>query len=147
MASRPRFSVVLPTIGRIEYLKDAIESVRWQSFRDFELIVSDNSADGTVKSIVDEYRADDRIRYVRPREQMMMPDHWEFASLHANGEFVFILQDRVVVLPDALEIADREIGQLSDQPSVVYWPHISNYDDRTGRVSRIDAHTAISEIR
>jgi hypothetical protein len=147
MANRPRFSVVLPTIGRVEYLTDAIESICWQSFRDFELIISDNSADDRVRTIADKYRADDRIRYVRPHEQLNMPDHWEFASLHATGEFVMILQDRVVVLPDALQIVDHEINRLSDQPSVVYWPHISNYDDRTGRLSRIDAHTATSEIR
>ena len=68
MANHPRFSVVLPTIGRIEYLTEAIESIRWQTFRDFEPIVSDNSADGSVRSIADNYRHDDRVRYVRPPE-------------------------------------------------------------------------------
>jgi hypothetical protein len=147
MANVPRFSIVLPTIGRVEYLTDAIESIRWQSFRDFELIISDNSDDGRVRSIADEYRHDDQVRYVRPPEQLNMPDHWEFASLHANGEFVFILQDRIVMLPNALLTADREIVRFSEQASVVYWPQVSNYDHRNGRVSRIESHTATSELR
>jgi hypothetical protein len=42
----PRFSVVVPTRNRPQYLKDAVLSILEQSFPDFELIVSDNSGDG-----------------------------------------------------------------------------------------------------
>jgi glycosyltransferase involved in cell wall biosynthesis len=44
----PRVSVVIPTLNRAALLREAIESVRAQSFRDFEIIVvDDGSGDGT----------------------------------------------------------------------------------------------------
>ena len=36
-----KFSVLLPTRDRLELAKDAIQTVRWQSISDWELIVAD----------------------------------------------------------------------------------------------------------
>ncbi len=46
--SSPRISVVLPTYNHLEFLPQAIESIRCQTFKDYELIVvDDGSTDGT----------------------------------------------------------------------------------------------------
>ena len=44
----PFFSVIIPTFNRLELLKKTVQSVREQTFRDFEIIVvNDGSSDGT----------------------------------------------------------------------------------------------------
>lgn len=44
----PFISVIIPTFNRLELLKETVESVRNQTFRDFEIIVvNDGSSDGT----------------------------------------------------------------------------------------------------
>ena len=46
--SAPLFSVIIPTRDRLELLKRTVQSVRQQSFRDYEIIVvDDGSTDGT----------------------------------------------------------------------------------------------------
>lgn len=46
----PFISVIIPTYNRVELLKETVNSVRRQSFRDFELIVvNDGSSDGTAE--------------------------------------------------------------------------------------------------
>ena len=47
---RPFISVIIPTFNRVHLLKETGESVRNQTFRDFELIVvNDGSSDGTAQ--------------------------------------------------------------------------------------------------
>jgi glycosyltransferase involved in cell wall biosynthesis len=49
MTSNPKVSIVLPTYNRLAYLKEAVESVRAQTFADWELIiVDDGSTDETL---------------------------------------------------------------------------------------------------
>ncbi|MFZ0429564.1 MAG: glycosyltransferase [Acidobacteriota bacterium] len=57
-------SIVIPTFNRVSRVQEAVESVRAQSYRDWELLViDDGSEDGTeaaIRSI-----EDSRVRYVR----------------------------------------------------------------------------------
>jgi glycosyltransferase involved in cell wall biosynthesis len=49
---RPRYSVVIPTFNRLEMLLEAIGSVDAQTYRDYEIIVSDDgSSDGTLEAL------------------------------------------------------------------------------------------------
>lgn len=61
----PGLSVVIPIYNASEYLRECLDSVVGQSYRDFELIlVDDGSFDGS-ELICDEYAArDDRIRVI-----------------------------------------------------------------------------------
>ncbi len=57
-------SVIIPTFNRKELLLEAVESVRGQTFRDWELVVvDDGSTDGTEKVL--EPLISDRIRCIR----------------------------------------------------------------------------------
>src|SRR5687767_4517414 len=63
MNDRPKISVVMPSFNRGHTIKQAIDSVLAQNFRDFELIVVDeHSTDGT-EEILASYG--DRIRVIR----------------------------------------------------------------------------------
>src|ERR1019366_7503629 len=48
MSQRPKFSIIIPTYNRLDYLKQALRSVWAQTFTDYEIIVvDDGSNDGT----------------------------------------------------------------------------------------------------
>ena len=47
MERGPRFSVIVPTHNRLDCLLEALESIRRQSFADYEVVVvDDGSTDG-----------------------------------------------------------------------------------------------------
>jgi glycosyltransferase involved in cell wall biosynthesis len=63
-----KVSVIIPTYNRRDYLKEALDSVLWQSFRDFEIIViDDGSNDGTREMIQEVYGSS--IKYIWQENQ------------------------------------------------------------------------------
>lgn len=66
----PKVSIILPAYNTERYLSESIDSVRRQSFTDFELIIiNDGSTDGTQR-IIDDYAArDERIISLKQKNQ------------------------------------------------------------------------------
>lgn len=59
----PKLSVVIVNNNRAEFLRDSIDSILNQTFRNFELIIVDDASVDNSKEIIDEYVAsDNRVR-------------------------------------------------------------------------------------
>ena len=98
-----RFSILLPTKDRPQWVGRAIESVLAQSFSDWELVIYNNGASHTLLP-----SGDRRIHYVRgPAEGPA--DAFQRALELAQGEIIHPLGDDDQLPPDALEVVDREI--------------------------------------
>lgn len=124
----PFFSVVIPTKNRPELLRDATSSVLLQSFDDYELIVSDNFSDERTSRIVREFRNDKHLRYFRTDKEMNMPDHWEFATQKARGNYVLILTDRSFLRQNSLRDIHQSITGSGKDVSVCFWNY-GYYDE------------------
>jgi glycosyltransferase involved in cell wall biosynthesis len=100
----PRISVCIPTYNGEKFLRECIESVLEQTFRDFEVVVVDDcSSDGTV-AIVNEYAAGDpRIRVIRNEQNLGLVGNWNRCVELARGEWIkFVFQDDLL-MPACLE--------------------------------------------
>jgi len=96
-------SIGLPTYNRCEYLSKSIESVLSQSYRNIELIISDNnSQDGTAKLLNNV--TDSRVRILRQPENVGMTGNWNQCLSAANGEFFLLLSDDDLLEPNAIEM-------------------------------------------
>ena len=62
-AEKPCVSVIVPTFNRAWILKEAIDSVLAQNYRDFELIVIDDGSTDHTRDILHPYR--DRLTVIR----------------------------------------------------------------------------------
>jgi glycosyltransferase involved in cell wall biosynthesis len=84
----PRLSIGLPVYNGESLLPAAIDALLGQSYRDFELIISDNaSTDGTAEICRRYAEQDPRVRYIRqPRTIGMVANH-NFLVGAARGEF------------------------------------------------------------
>jgi glycosyltransferase involved in cell wall biosynthesis len=98
--SEPLVSVIVPTSNRLAFLKQAIASVRTQSFPDWELIVSDNgSTDGTVEWLAEQ---DDVILLTAPTPTGAAPARNMGIEI-ARGRLLAFLDDDDIWLPTTLE--------------------------------------------
>lgn len=78
----------MPVYNSEAYLSEALNTLCVQSFREFELIISDDgSTDGT-EAICRDYEANDsRIRYVRHSRNLGMAANYNFLLKEAAGQY------------------------------------------------------------
>lgn len=107
-----KVSVCIPAYRQIEYLRQTLQSLTEQDFTDYEVIVSDDSPDESVRDLVAEFSFGERLRYVRNTPPLGSPENWNAAVRLAKGEYVKILHhDDQLISPDAL----RKFVQLLDE--------------------------------
>ncbi len=128
---KPFFSIVIPTKDGQELLRDAISSVLLQNFDDYELIVSDNSNDERTKKVVDEFRGNRHLNYIRTEKELSMSDSWEFATKNTKGVYTLILTDSDFFKQGALSDIYNVINQPKGDALVYFWPH-GYFDEKKG---------------
>lgn len=86
---RPLVSVGIPTYNRPEGLKKTLGSISGQTYRNLEIIVSDNcSPNPNVDKIIHEFiRHDQRIRYIRQDRNIGALDNFIFVRRLAKGAY------------------------------------------------------------
>lgn len=81
-------SIGLPTFNRAKILRRAVDSLLAQTYRNFELIISDNASSGETQAICLQYAArDPRIRYIRQKENIGAANNNIFVLNQAQGEY------------------------------------------------------------
>lgn len=103
-----KFSIVIPTRHRPEFLKYSLIAFRHQSYSDFEVIVCDNYTDESLscKSVFDEV-ALAQAKYFRPSKPLGMVENWNYALSKATGDFVGFLTDKMLMLPNTLALTNK----------------------------------------
>ncbi len=127
-----KYSVLLPTYNKVNYLKYTIESVLKNDYKNFELIISnDFSTDGT-----EEYLStinDKRVKIIKPPVKLTQTKNYEFLLTFASGEWVTILGDDDGFLPFFFEKIDKFVDKFKDiklihtKPAFYYWEDVEDY--------------------
>lgn len=126
----PLFSIVLPTKNRPELLQDAILSVLFQNFDNYELIVSDNSTNNISERLVSKFLNYKQLKYLHPRTEMNMPSHFEWATKQALGKYVLLLTDRSVLMQGALRKLS-DLIEINKEVQVITYPWLI-FDEKRG---------------
>jgi len=109
--SVPRVSAILTTFNRARLLRTAMQSALSQTFRDFELIVLDNSSTDETPAVIRGF-SDERIRHV-VHPPCRIAEARNRGLREARGEFIAFLDDDDEWLP--LKLA-CQVGALERGP-------------------------------
>ena len=97
----PAISVIMPVYNGAEHLREAMEGILSQSFRDFEFIViNDCSTDKTGEIL--KFYTDDKIRVITNKERLNQAASRNIAIKNAGGEYCAFADADDVSLPDRL---------------------------------------------
>lgn len=120
------FSIVFPTYGVEKYIRDAIEDILSQTYRNFELIiVDDKSPDGSA-AIASEYTENDnRVRLIRLPINSGVSMARNKGLEEAKGDYILFLDPDDRFEPDLLEKVAAAID--SNHPEVVLYSLTEDY--------------------
>ena len=100
---KPFFSIVTISFNQEIYLKNCIESILNQSFKDFEYIIQDPGSTDNSRSIINSYRHDSRIR-IYFEEDNSPSDGLNKGFAKASGKFYLFLNSDDVLMQNTLEV-------------------------------------------
>jgi glycosyltransferase involved in cell wall biosynthesis len=115
LPSLPLVSVGMPTYNRPVELRRALQEMMAQSYKNLEILVSDNASPGNeVEKVVRELMAlDGRIRYFRQEQNRGGTYNFQFVLDAAKGDFFMWAADDDYRAPTYIEVL---VGLMSQSP-------------------------------
>lgn len=123
--TKSNVTVLIPTYNRAQFLAECLDSVLGQTVPPAQVIViNDGSTDNTCEALAPYM---DRIEYIE-KKNGGKSTALNLALLRVRGDYVWIMDDDDVALPDALE---THLAVIDNDPAVGF-TYTSGYDGRTG---------------
>jgi glycosyltransferase involved in cell wall biosynthesis len=126
----PQLSICVPTYNRAETLGEALDTIRAQSYEDFELVVVDNNSTDNTEELVHNIR-DKRLRYVRNPENVGLIRNQNRCIEEARGDIIAIYHDHDFYHPDLVRRSMQLLADRSDVGVVSSAVHLVDMDDPT----------------
>jgi glycosyltransferase involved in cell wall biosynthesis len=107
----------MPVFNGEKYLRQSIESILGQTYRDFDLIISDNASTDDTQQICCEYAAkDSRVHYHRNERNLGAPRNYNLVFDMSSGEYFKWAAYDDVLAPEFLK---RCVNVLDGDPSII----------------------------
>ena len=114
--NKPQLTIGLPVYNGQNYVRQAIESILVQTYRDFELIISDNASTDKTPEICREYLKDPRVRYYRSKRNNGGAWNWNRVFELSSGVYFKWAAHDDTMSP---EFVERCIRELEKDPTII----------------------------
>ena len=90
----PNISICIPAYKNVSFLKRLLDSIAIQSYKDYEVVISDDSPDRAVQDLVETYHGRiERMVYQSNAIAYGMPENWNKAIERSTGQWKKIMHD------------------------------------------------------
>jgi len=93
MNESPLISVCIPAYKRIDYLQKLLHSISIQTFKDYEVIITDDSPDDSVEKFVKSFNEIQSVYYYRNEKVLGTPENWNESIRRAKGIWIKLMHD------------------------------------------------------
>jgi glycosyltransferase involved in cell wall biosynthesis len=149
IAKKPIVSILMATWNRARLIGEAIESVRRQTFVDWELLViDDGSPDNTAEVMAEWEKKDARIKYLKFPRIGNIAGVSNAGLREARGEFVAILDDDDYWIDDRK--LEKQVAFLREHPNYITcggcFVTVDAHGRETGRLRKPETDAAIRRV-
>jgi glycosyltransferase involved in cell wall biosynthesis len=139
MISPIKVSVCIPTYEQSDYFLKTIKSVLDQDFINYEIIITDDSRNNSIKNVVEKLMPNTKIKYFENKQRKGSPGNWNEAIHQASGEYIKILHhDDWFTRKDSLSIF---VNMLDSNPEADFGFCPSLICDPNQKAMRINSAT------
>jgi glycosyltransferase involved in cell wall biosynthesis len=139
--AQPLVSVGIPTYNRPEDLRRSLECITGQTYRNLEIIVSDNASPGdqTGTVIRDFMEKDSRIKYFRQQVNIGATLNFQFVLDNANGKYFMWVADDDLCEPAFVHELTSCMEEYGDIVLAMTDVKVIASDDSVMRIEQLDS--------
>jgi glycosyltransferase involved in cell wall biosynthesis len=89
----PFISICIPSYKRTDFLRRLLDSIAVQTFRDFEVVLTDDSPGQEVQDISRAYAEKFTLIYHRNQPALGTPENWNEGIRRASGQWIKLMHD------------------------------------------------------
>jgi glycosyltransferase involved in cell wall biosynthesis len=86
-------SICIPAYKNVSFLRRLLDSIQIQSYRHFEVVVTDDSPDNEVFELCSSHTLKDSLRYFKNDKNLGTPENWNESLRRARGEWIKLMHD------------------------------------------------------
>lgn len=125
-------SVIMPTFNEPPHMVcAAIESILAQTYREWELLIYDDSTDPATRAAIDAYRADGRVKVYRSEPRLGFVPSLNRGLEAAQGKYIARMDGDDIAMPYRFE---KEVQFLQKEPGIQVVGGQLDLIDDTGRL-------------
>jgi len=126
-----KLTIAVLTYNRASMLKEMLDSILQQTYKDFYVIIYDNCSEDNTSEIVKPYLSDERFIYHRHNVSV---NNINYALKNCNTEYLLIAHDDDIMLPDMVK---REVDILDAYDDVSLVCTNINYIDINSKITNL----------
>lgn len=104
---KPAFSVIVPVYNRPEEVKELLESLSQQTFKDFEVLVVEDGSTMPCRDVVESFAEGLDIRYFL-KENSGPGDSRNYGFARARGDFFIVFDSDCIIPSGYMELVSRK---------------------------------------
>jgi glycosyltransferase involved in cell wall biosynthesis len=93
MNKLPFISICIPAYKSVHHLERLLRSIERQKYKNYEVVVTDDSPDDSVKELISHFADMPAINYYRNKFTLGTPENWNEAIRKATGTWIKLMHD------------------------------------------------------
>ena len=86
-------SICIPAYKNLLFVERLLSSIAIQSFRDFEVVITDDSPDDELEKFISNYESTFKIQYFKNSNALGTPENWNASIRNAKGQWIKLMHD------------------------------------------------------
>jgi len=124
-----KFSIITPTYNRAHTIKRAIDSMRNQTYDNWEMIIiDDGSTDNTEEIVKNIQQKDNRIKYIKAKQNggVGKARNLGFKNISNDTDWIGFLDSDDILVEDALEMM---VKKIKEYPNIKHFAFSTRYEN------------------